>query len=187
LLISTVAFADQKPADPSDKVTLSSFPQSPMVIDAILELSTGQTILPPWLIHHVAIDNQAADAVTISSIQYFVQDNATGNIQETFALPADYDYSITCQGDGIGYTKHITYTDFGTYAANYSGPLMLTYKGDRPKECPAVDPKEPIFYRGQLGPEGHHDYNVRVTYQGWFGPQDQPAGRFEKTITFVSK
>jgi hypothetical protein len=184
-----MAFADQTktPPSPIDQVTVTSNPASPVVITADFKMEDGNVIKAPWFSQQIFIDNQSDEPVTIIYAHSIITDPTTGTRTERFFNAGDYNYQITCQGNGLGYTKKIEFGDLGEYPAKSTMPITLTYRDQLGPECPPVPSEQPIFYYGNLSNQmSHTAYNVELTLVGWFGTVKAPTGRFEKVFTFTT-
>lgn len=181
----------------SSKIDLEVTPDQPIVITGDFKIG-DRTISSPWFKFKVKVTNNSDEPVTILSLSMIVDGFSTdGQFIEKKATigPSDANFTMDCTTD---ITWSVEYDTFGTFDPGESKYLYLVPSLSSPSPnigacstATATINKVWLYLGGNPNKDTDHvssySYRVTLTPVGWFGTNEEPTDRFEKSIYFSTQ
>jgi len=175
----------------SQDVGVEVTPSKPIVFNADTTVSAGQNqidVSAPWFKFSVKINNQSTDPILIINLK--AEASITNGTGQTATGESTFDPSLS------NYTIEATATEEAIPCTYNSFGLFPPRAGDAAAEPIRMVPSENAdvcsaavidFYLDGLpdGGEGNYRYSIKLSPIGYFvNAQNEPADRFERSITF---
>lgn len=179
------------PSGKEGQVEFSLLPEEPVVITGSIDVESKQ-IEGPWFSFGVKVSNRSDSYVTIVGIELEVMGRSTGNapLINTTSIAASEFNKTVAYGDSSCSYQFFTFDAIPPGAENQD--LTVSDAFPEGEGCPNILESKVKFYVG--GNPSKEDDNVRnYSYKvkfkplGWFGTEDAPEDRFEKTVRFTTQ
>lgn len=181
-ILFSLAFAFSAATASAGTVEVTTFPESPVVIDSDITMNWfGQTekIYGPWFKFGVNINNTSVDPVTIVGLHIEITGTDENGIPMTVTKdfdPGMFNYSMNAM--------NCSYTDFGQFE-----PLVVPY-------ALGLQSADSFCYGGAIWfyvsasdfkYSSMRAFSVKVQPMGWVGGRQNPKSRFDGFTTIVTQ